>query len=197
MQSSPLRNFEPNLIILISNSFKLLGIFCFSRTEGLARSIRWLYKDLKKRGDDYESWVSRHFCVQLSRIMSHHVSSIVRVFTGWCLLSLLRGKKISPILFTGESRCSHIVSRHKLYWFEQFAWLIHSASVFVQKQKHKIWDILTKNRCLLATVILSDSNPHLSAEKDDVYFSVGKTFFFSFMTNILSDIWPQLCVSRL
>ena len=147
MQSSPLRNFESNLIILISNSFKLLKIFCFSSTKRqscytalqLARS-RWLYKDLKKRGDDYESWVSRHFCVQLSRIMSHHVSSIVSVFTGLCLLSLLGGKKISAILFTGQSRCSHIVSRHKLYWFEH---LLDSSALplFLCKNKNIKYEI--------------------------------------------------------
>ena len=64
------------------------------------------------KAECHDTFVSN--CLELCPIMSD-VSSIVRVFTGLCLLSLLGGKKISPILFTGQSRCSHIVSRHKLY----------------------------------------------------------------------------------
>ena len=200
MQSSPLRNFEQNLISLISNSFKLLKTFCFSSAKK-----RQSFGDLRRADDCIKIWRREEMimkaechdtvvsnCLELCPIMSLQLLACLQA----CVYRVYsEGKKISPILFTGQSRCSHIVSRHKLYWFVHFACLIPSASVFVRKQKHKIWDILTKSRCLLATVILSDSNPHLSAEKDDVSLCRKNDFRLWQIFSVTFD--PGFCVSRL
>ena len=63
------------------------------------------------KAECHDTFVSN--CLELCPIMSPPLSACLQA--GVYSVYSARGKKISPILFTGESRCSHIVSRHKLY----------------------------------------------------------------------------------
>ena len=62
------------------------------------------------KAECHDTFVSN--CLELCPIMSLQLLACLQTYV-YRVYS--EGKKISPILFTGQSRCSHIVSRHKLY----------------------------------------------------------------------------------